>query len=501
VVYSIEVQESAEETKNSANFIKKGAKKNEKRKRVEETEEEQEEVQTVGTSKPSKFCKICKREGHWTSNCRNLKELVENREAILAAGAAAKQNTNAYNTRSTKKGNTKDSFVTYKVNLAPYRSMNLRGFLIILDTAANIALVNDLRLLTKVHKSKNIVSVKAVNGQTLETNICGTLNPFGIIAFYCPEAEVNLIPLSPLEETFQVIYTQRVNFEIIVPDYQKVLFQRTAVDEEGNSFYVFDATPIVEKRKEVNVATVEENTMSYSKREVDDAKKAREFIRKMGYPSTRQAIDLVQSGAVLNCPITAHDILRAEKIFGPDIASLKGKTVLTKNVPIKKEYISKPVSEIQSLHADLLFVDNNPYLITVSTPLNLILVSDLGGNKTKEVLSDYIVRHVNEYKSEGFSVDMILCDREGGIIASKELLKGNGVVLNLSSAGQHVPVIERNIRTVKERIRAILSTMPFRVPSIFMSYLVDFAVMKINSMPKSTMIGRQVPVNYLPEGK
>jgi hypothetical protein len=54
---------------------------------------------------------------------------------------------------------------------------------------------------------------------------------------------------------------------------------------------------------------------------------------------------------------------------------------------------------------------------------------------------------------------------------------------------------------VKERIRAILSTMPFRVPSIFMSYLVDFAVMKINSMPKSTMIGRQVPVNYLPEGK
>jgi hypothetical protein len=91
--------------------------------------------------------------------------------------------------------------------------------------------------------------------------------------------------------------------------------------------------------------------MSYSKREVEDAKRAREFIRKMGYPSTKQAIDLIQSGSVYNCPVTVHDILRAEKIFGPDIAMLKGKTVHSKDVPAKKEYVAKPVAEIQSLHA------------------------------------------------------------------------------------------------------------------------------------------------------
>jgi hypothetical protein len=138
---------------------------------------------------------------------------------------------------------------------------------------------------------------------------------------------------------------------------------------------------------------------------------------------------------------------------------------------------------------DLLFVDNNPYLITVSTPLNLILVSDLNGKRTKEVLSEFILRHVNEYKSEGFSVDLVYCDREGGIMASKDLLGENGVVLNLSSAGQHVPIIERNIRTVKERIRAIISTMPYT----FIPYLVDFVVMRLNSLPKSTMTGKTSP--------
>ena len=47
-----------------------------------------------------------------------------------------------------------------------------------------------------------------------------------------------------------------------------------------------------------------------------------------------------------------------------------------------------------------------------------------------------------------------------------EPLRGNlaelGIVLNTASNDEHVPEIERQIRTVKERTRAIYCTLPFK---------------------------------------
>ena len=47
-----------------------------------------------------------------------------------------------------------------------------------------------------------------------------------------------------------------------------------------------------------------------------------------------------------------------------------------------------------------------------------------------------------------------------------EPLRGNlaelGIVLNTASNDEHVPEIERQIRTVKERIQAIYCTLPFK---------------------------------------
>jgi hypothetical protein len=62
----------------------------------------------------------------------------------------------------------------------------------------------------------------------------------------------------------------------------------------------------------------------YTKREVGGATRARDMLCKMGYPSVQQAIAMVESG--MNFDITAHDFRIAEAIWGPDIASLKGKT-------------------------------------------------------------------------------------------------------------------------------------------------------------------------------
>jgi hypothetical protein len=45
---------------------------------------------------------------------------------------------------------------------------------------------------------------------------------------------------------------------------------------------------------------------------------------------------------IKNNPVTTADVELAEKIFGPDIATLKGKTTRRKPVPVVEDYIDIP---------------------------------------------------------------------------------------------------------------------------------------------------------------
>ncbi len=74
------------------------------------------------------------------------------------------------------------------------------------------------------------------------------------------------------------------------------------------------------------VQTVEENLQGFSKREAADAKTAKHFQASLlGHFPTHAVIDILNSG-VLNCPVMTQDVLCAERIYGPQIVALKGKT-------------------------------------------------------------------------------------------------------------------------------------------------------------------------------
>ena len=62
------------------------------------------------------------------------------------------------------------------------------------------------------------------------------------------------------------------------------------------------------------------------------------------------------------------------------------------------------------------------------------------------------------YQRNGFNTEVALMDREFGHLRGE--LAGMGIALNETSQDEHVGDIERFIRTVKERIRAIYNTLP-----------------------------------------
>ncbi len=61
--------------------------------------------------------------------------------------------------------------------------------------------------------------------------------------------------------------------------------------------------------------------------------------------------------------------------------------------------------------------------------------------------------------------------------------------LNCTSAGEHVPEAEHAVRVIKERIRCIITTWPFKsVPLIFKINLIKFVIFWLNAIPKDNAV-------------
>ena len=74
------------------------------------------------------------------------------------------------------------------------------------------------------------------------------------------------------------------------------------------------------------VTTVKENMMGYTQRQFENAKQARRLYHIVGCPTVENFKHILRQNIIKNCPVTAEDVNIAEKIFGGDIGTLKGKS-------------------------------------------------------------------------------------------------------------------------------------------------------------------------------
>jgi len=73
---------------------------------------------------------------------------------------------------------------------------------------------------------------------------------------------------------------------------------------------------------------------------------------------------------------------------------------------------------------------------------------------------------------------------DGQFVLLQSGLDNAGMVLNVTSRDAHVPDIERHIRTIKERARATLATLPFKaLPPWLVIEMVYSSVFWLNAFP------------------
>ena len=57
------------------------------------------------------------------------------------------------------------------------------------------------------------------------------------------------------------------------------------------------------------------------------------------------------------------------------------------------------------------------------------------------------------------------------------------MVLKFVGAGTHVPIVERKIRTLKEKIRCIIHSLEYKLSSFLLGKLVEYAANRTNLIP------------------
>ena len=201
---------------------------------------------------------------------------------------------------------------------------------------------------------------------------------------------------------------------------------------------------------------------------------------------------MVREKLITNFPVTVHDVNNANRIFGPDLANLRGKTTRTKPERVRIEIVQIPKDFVQmhkyvTLVADVMFVNGLPFLVTSSRGLSLVTIEYLPSRTTKRLVHS-LNRVCAIYATAGFVVQVAMMDMEFEKL--KELM--NNMTLNTTAAREHVGKIERKIRVIKERARGTTNTLPYSImPKLMIIELMHHVVMWMNSFPVKSGISEK----------
>ena len=171
-------------------------------------------------------------------------------------------------------------------------------------------------------------------------------------------------------------------------------------------------------------------------------------------------MDIVNNDLLKKCPVTPSDVIVAEDIFGPNVDALQDKTTRTKPNVIRTLYqdVSREITKAHrniTLTGDIMFVNRIPFMITRCKAIKFGTVDNVSSTNIPTLLS--IKPVVAIYRHRGFRVRHLLMD--GQFAPMIGMLAEWGIELNIVAADEHVPEIERYIRTFKERTRATYNSL------------------------------------------
>ena len=365
---------------------------------------------------------------------------------------------------------------------------------IVLDTAGGRSIFGNRGLLGRIYESPNPIIVEGIQADAKPLFVEQEgLSAFGRV-YFDPGAGFNILSFGEAKDRAERCYYSEHSDEFIVrmdchsPAYR---FQRDAV----SNLYICSVGSFNEERCRTNkaieeiaalITTVSGNMGRYSKAENKQAAAARELQRRMDYVSDGMVHKMLSAGKFIDTEVTARDVERSVDIYGKSVGSLKGMTTDRKPVAVDTEPLRMSnTRKTQDLYVDLMFVNQIPFMVSVLSESEVVQVNRMRAKNDVEIHKE-LMRQMKYPERFGISIGTAHIDGESAV--NSDYVKDRIRNIDSRGGGSHVPAVERKIRTIKERVRAVLNMLPYGITEAMEEWLIKSAVYKINLIPTRNSI-------------
>ncbi len=354
----------------------------------------------------------------------------------------------------------------------------------LLDNQSTCNIVSNPKLLTNIRQVEGYMQLATQAGSTT-TNWMADVPGYYRPVWFHPGGIANILLLVNMIAKYHVTYDSRNGENANQFCVHKEDGSQRIFTQSKRGLYYLDTadTP----NHVVLVNTVESNKSKYSDRDYARAKIARKTQVLIGRPELKDFVRYIEGQSIPNCPIVRQDAINAEAIFGRDFGSLQGKTTrrtldgITANIMnIPKEIMAQ--YRAVTLCIDIMFINKILFFLSISRNIKFITGTILLNRKATTIIK--ALKEINGiYRKRGFRITNIMGDSEfdctRGAVATE--LKSE---LNICGEDEHVPDIERCIRTVKERTRCTYNVTPFdHFPPKMIVEMVFLNIFWLNAFP------------------
>jgi hypothetical protein len=442
-------------------------------------------------------CYCCGKPGHKSPVCNKKDKIPKDEWAINKSQQqfVQEQKTQASNS-STK--NSDDSNVKSEAKNEPtagwtglhysFAQSNSLRDCILLDSDSTDTIFCNKEYVTNIRDSPTDMVMNTNGGPMVTKQLCDV--PFLGTVWFNENSLTNIISLALMAEKHRVTYDSSAEKAFLVHLPHKVVkFYQLSSRLYGMNPKETNKVYTQVESKYVLGQLRDDNLKLLSARQQAAVKKVRQLHHALGTPSLGDLKAMIRMNLIRNNTVTTKDVNLAERVYGPDVGTRKGKSTRRKPNQVVDASIELP-DELMDIHDEVtvsldgMEVNSLKFVTTIAHDLYYRTAQYI----SKPVKSQY-VKVLDElhsvYKNNGFVLGEIHCDNEFRPVMTDWAISKDPVVkISYANPQDHVPRAERNNRVLQERVRAMYHHMPYEhLPRILVKYLVMEAARKMNYFP------------------